>query len=80
MNKYAIMVSYYMWNEKESKEYEEWLYLALEGERKLFVFEENVTDRTKLFDTAKEAGEYLDKHFGPDKQRCSYSTVKIVEV
>lgn len=80
MNKYAIMVSYYMWNEKENKEYEEWLYLALEGERKLFVFEENVTDRTKLFNTAKEAGEYLDKHFGPDKQRCSYSTVKIVEV
>ena len=78
--KYAIMVSYYMWNEKENKEYEEWLYLALEGERKLFVFEENVTDRTKLFGTAKEAGEYLDKHFGPDKQRCSYSAVKIVEV
>jgi hypothetical protein len=29
---------------------------------------------------AKEAGEYVDKHFGVDQQRCSYSTVKIVEV
>lgn len=78
--RYAIMVSYYMWNEKENKEYEEWLYLALKGERKIFVFEDSVTENTKLFDAAKEAGEYLDKHFGPDKQRCSYSTVKIVEV
>ena len=78
--KYAIQVSYYMWNNITDSEYEEWLYLALEGERKIFVFEEEITDRTKLFDTATEAGTYVDKHFGADKQRASYSSVRIVEV
>ena len=78
--KYAIQVSYYMYNSETDTEYEQWLYLALEGEHKIFVFEDDVTERTKLFDTAKEAGEYVDKHFGADKQRCSFNTVRIVEV
>ena len=78
--KYAIQVSYYMYDSEADREYEEWLYLALEGEMKIFVFEEDVTEKTKLFDTAKEAGEYIDKHFSKDEQRCSFSTVRIVEV
>lgn len=77
--KYAIQVSYYMWNSKTETEYEEWLYLALD-EHRVFFFEDHVIEQTKLFDTASEAGAYVDKHFGPDKQRCSYSTVRIVEV
>ena len=78
--KYAIQVLYYMWDNEIEREYEEWLYTAVEGEHKIFVFEDKVTDRTKLFDTAKEAGEYVDKHFGKDDMRCSYRTVRIVEV
>lgn len=78
--KYAIQVSYYMYNSETDTEYEEWLYLALEGKHKIFIFEDEVSEKTKLFDTAKEAGEYVDKHFGADHQRCSFSTVRIVEV
>ena len=78
--KYAIQVSYYMYDSETHTEYEQWLYLALEGKHKIFVFEDDVTERTKLFDTAREAGEYVDKHFRADEQRCSYSTVRIVEV
>lgn len=76
--KYAIQVSYYMYNSETDTEYEQWLYLELED--KMFVFEDNVSDKTKLFDTAREAGEYVDKHFGKDDQRASYSTVRIVEI
>ena len=78
--KYAIQVSYYMYNEETETEYEQWLYLALEGEHKIFIFEEDVTEKTKLFSTAREAGEYVDKHFGVDDQRASYSTLRIVEI
>ena len=78
--KYAIQVSYYMYDSATDKEYEEWLYLGLEGERKILIFEYNVTEKTKFFDTAKEAGEYVDKHLGAGQQRGSFSTVRIVEV
>lgn len=78
--KYAIQVSYYMYDSETNAEYEEWLYLALKGKNKIFIFEDEVNKKTKLFDTAKEAGEYVDKYFGADEQRCSFSTVRIVEV
>lgn len=41
---------------------------------------EEINGNTKLFNTAKEAGEYVDKHFGADEMRCSYSSARIVEV
>lgn len=78
--KYAIQVSYYMYNSETDEEYEEWLYLALEGKLKIFVFRDEIDEETKLFDTAKEAGEYVDKYFGADDQRINYSKVRIVEV
>lgn len=78
--KYAIQVSYYMYNSEIDEEYEEWLYLGIEGKLKVFVFEEEINEKTKIFDTAKKAGEYVDKHFGADDQRISYSKVRIVEV
>lgn len=77
--RYAIQASYYMWDSIKDAEYEEWLYLGLDGY--IFVFDESVEKRTKLFQTASEAGTYLDKYFGIDKmQRSSFSTVRIVEV
>ena len=78
--KYAIQASYYMYNNETDETYEQWLYLGLKGERKLFVFDDDVNERTKLFDTAREAGEYIDTRFGPDEIICSFSTVRIVEV
>lgn len=78
--KYAIEVSYYHFNSETNEEYEKWVVLGLMGEKKIFVFDDRVCERTKLFNTAKEAGEYVDKHFSPDKQRCCFSTVRIVEV
>ena len=80
--KYAIQVSYYMYNSETDTEYEQWMYLGIKGEHRIFVFDFNVEERTKLFDSAKEAGEYIDKFFGLDKieQRCSFNTVRLVEV
>ena len=78
--KYAIQVDYLMWNEETQTDYTEWLYLGLMGEHRIFVFDDNVEERTKLFDTATEAGAYVDKHFGRDAMRCSYNNVRIVEV
>ena len=78
--KYAIMASYYMWNGELETEYEQWLYLGVEGEKKLFVFDDDVNSRTKLFDSATEAGKYVDKHFNPNEIRMSFSRVRIVEI
>lgn len=78
--KYAIQANYYMWNEKEEKEEMKWLYLGIKGAMKIFVFDDEVNERTKLFNTAKEAGEYVDKHFSPEEMRCSFNSVRIVEV
>ena len=77
--KYAIQASYYMWNKEMNWEYEQWEYLALD-EHKIFIFEDGITERTKLFSTAKAAGEYVDKHFGVGYVRCSFSKMRIVEV
>ena len=77
--KYAIVANYYMYKEGDD-DYTEPVYLGLEGEHKIFVFDEKVNERTKLFKTAKEAGEYVDKHFSPDKVRMSFKSVQIVEV
>lgn len=79
--KYAIKADYYMWSEEKGEHTEE-LYLALEGPKKLFVFEEDITERTKLFDTAREAGEYIDARdsLNGKGMRMSFKSLKIVEV
>ena len=79
--KYAVQLSYYHWNSETNEEYEKWVYVGTEGEHKIFVMDDEVTDRTKLFDTASEAGAYIDKYFyDDDEKRCCYSTVRIIEV
>ena len=78
--KYAIQASYYMWNEETEQEYTQWLYIGTESKFKLFLFEEEINENTKLFDTAAEAGKYLDKYFSPDECRISFKNVRIVEV
>ena len=66
---YVIVVDYYMYSEEKGM-YTEPAYLGLEGEHKLFVFDEQIVNRTKTFNTAKDAGEYVDKHFS--KQSCCF--------
>ena len=77
--KYAIMADYNMWDE-EKGEYSKWMYLGTEGKLRLFVFEEEINENTKLFDTATEAGKYIDKHFGSKEGRICYNSVRLVEV
>lgn len=79
--KYAIVANYYHEDPEGKLDYiTKPEYLGLEGKAKIFIFEDTVTEKTKLFGTAKEAGEYVDVHFGPDKMRCSFESVMIVEV
>ena len=79
--KYAIKADYYMWNEEKGM-YTEELYLGIEGPHKLFVFDDQITERTKIFNSAREAGEYIDARdsLNNDAIRCSFESVKIVEV
>ena len=78
--RYAIQLSMYKYDSEKDEEYEEWEYLGIKGEHKIFVLDEEINERTKIFNSAKEAGEYVDKHFSEDYQRCSYSEARIVEV
>lgn len=77
--RYAIMADYNMWDEEKKEEYSKWMYLGIEGKLRLFVFEEEINENTKLFDTATEAGKYIDKHFSNDNRIC-YKSVRMVEV
>lgn len=80
--KYAIQLSMYKYDSEKDEEYEEWEYLGIQGEHKIFVLDEEINEQTKIFNSAKEAGEYVDKRFSDtdDYPRCSYSSVRIVEV
>ena len=78
--KYVIQVNLYMYNEETEKEYTQWNYLAVEGKLRLLIFEEDITNKTKIFNTATEAGEYVDKYFGSDDARIQFDRVRIMEV
>ena len=54
--------------------------VGVKGEHKLFVLEEDITENTKIFNTARKAGEYVDKHFGDNDMRCNYDNVRIVDL
>ena len=78
--KYAIQLSMFYIHSDTEEEYEQWEYVGVKGEHRIFVMNKEINENTKLFNTAKEAGEYVDKHFGADEMRCSYSSARIVEV
>lgn len=46
--------TYYMYDKK--------CFLGLKGENRLFIYEETPTERTLMFDTEKEAMEYIENH------------------
>ena len=78
MIKYAIMVDYNMWSE-EKGEYTEPNLLGLEGERKIFIFEPDVTGCTKLFNTMSEANKYLKAHKTLTNS-CCFENARVVIV
>lgn len=74
---YVIKVQKYTVNPNNPKDidYTVPAYVGTKGKLK-----NKITKNTKLFKTAKEAGEYVDKHFGADAQRISWKTVSIEEI
>lgn len=79
--KYVLRANVYCENPNDENDfdYTKPKYLGVEGEKKLYIFDEKIVGRTKVFATATEAGEYVDKHFR-NAQRCSYKTIDIVEI
>ena len=77
---YCIKVDCFMWSE-EKGEYTEPAYLSIDTETKtkdgvcmnLITFKENITPCLRIFDTKKEATEYMKKHlsnsFGHENER-----------
>ena len=68
---YCIKVDYFMWSE-EKGDYTEPLYLSIDTETKakdgtpvnLITFEEEITPHLRVFDTEKEAKEYISTRIG----------------
>lgn len=64
--KYCIKVDYFMWSE-EKGEYKEPVYLTIDTETKrkdgtnanIIIFKEDITPNLRVFDTHKEAVEYM---------------------
>lgn len=76
-NKFMIQVARYMYSD-ERGEYTEWQYLGTEGKLKLIVTENDITENTKVFNSAKEAGEYVDKMLEKDYYRINFADIRIV--
>ena len=68
--KYCIKVDYFMWDDEKNEEYREPMYLAIDTEIKdrngnpanLIMFKENITANLRVFDTKKEAKDYITTH------------------
>lgn len=68
--KYCIKVDYFMWNEEKDEEYKQPMYLAIDTETKdrngnpvnLIMFKNNITSSIRVFDTEKEAKDYIVAH------------------
>lgn len=76
-NKFMIQVARWMYSD-EKGEYTEWQYLGTEGKLKLIITENNITENTKIFNSAKEAGEYVDKMLEKDYYRINFADIRIV--
>ena len=76
-NKFMIQVARWMYSD-ERGEYTEWMYLGAEGKLKLIVTEEEVTENTKVFDSAEKAGKYVDEMLAKDYFKINFADVRIV--
>lgn len=82
--RYVIKCNYYHVNPNDPNDmdYTKPEFLGTEGKLGIFVWEDEVTERTKIFNNATEAGQYLDKHDALNgyRQRCWCSDVYIAEL
>lgn len=73
---YAIKVDYYMFDGE--KEYTKPLYLAINTKKNnLIVFKEDITGSLRVFDTERDASEYIKTHL---KRSCSCENPRVVKV
>ena len=79
---YVIRVDYYMWDEKNDREYTEPLYLYVtRDDRRILVFNEGIAEPhydLKWFSTKGEAEEYIKKHF--DGPQCSFENARVEKI
>ena len=81
---YCIKVDYFMWSE-EKGEYTEPAYLSIDTGTKakdgtpvnLIIFKEDITPCLRIFDTKKEATEYMKKHLS---NSCSCENERVVKL
>ena len=61
---YAICGLYYVAKEYKGKEvsYGVQRFLGVEGEYRLYIYDKELTDRSLIFETKKEAKEYMKAH------------------
>ena len=83
MAKYGIKADYYCWSE-EKGEYTTPCFLYTDRSKlKILVFDESI-DRDdidlRVFDSEKEAKEYMKKHGWLDKPQCCFENPRIVEL
>lgn len=76
-NKFMIQVARYMYSD-EKGEYVEWMYLGTDGKLKLIITEEEITENTKVFDSAEKAGKYVDEMLAKDYFKINFADVRIV--
>lgn len=81
---YCIKVNYYMIDSEEN-EYEEPLYLSIDTEKKrkdgtpanIIIFEETITPHLRVFDTEKEAQEYINQK---GVNTCCYEKGRVIKI
>ena len=60
--RYCIKVDYFHWDEEKDEEYTKPLYWCVSEEHLIIIFREEIDNRLRVFDTEKEANEYLKSH------------------
>lgn len=82
---YCIKVDYFMFNSETDEEYTEPSYLSIDTETKkkdgtpanLIIFKEDITSCLRVFDTEKEATEYMDSRIS---NPCYCENPRVVKI
>ena len=82
---YAIKVDYFMWNDVTNEEYTMPHYLCIDTETKnkkgecmnLLIFKEEINSDLRVFDTLKEAKEYLNEKV---KGSFCYNNERVIKI
>lgn len=80
MRKYVLIANVYFLDPITNEEYTKPRYVATQGEKRLLTFKDRIDENTKVFETATEAGKYLDEHFGDESRRSQFTKMDIIEI